>query len=40
MSVLVDKNTSLIVQGVTGRDRLFHAQECRAYATTVAEAKG
>ena len=35
MAVLVDKNTRLIVQGITGREGLFHAQGCRAYGTNV-----
>lgn len=25
MSILIDKSTRLIVQGITGRDGLFHA---------------
>jgi len=32
MSVLVDKNTRLIVQGITGREGTFHAKGCDAYA--------
>jgi succinyl-CoA synthetase alpha subunit len=35
MAVLVDKNTRLIVQGITGREGLFHAQGCRDYGTRV-----
>ena len=35
MAVLVDKNTRLIVQGITGREGLFHAQGCRDYGTNV-----
>jgi succinyl-CoA synthetase alpha subunit len=35
MAVLVDKNTRLIVQGITGREGLFHAQGCRTYGTNV-----
>jgi succinyl-CoA synthetase alpha subunit len=35
MAVLVDKNTRLIVQGITGREGLFHAQGCRDYGTKV-----
>ena len=33
MSILVDKNTRLLVQGITGRDGSFHAMRCREYGT-------
>src|SRR6516164_1295339 len=35
MSVLVDKNTRLIVQGFTGREGTFHTQQAIAYGTEV-----
>jgi len=35
MSVLVDNNTRLIVQGITGREGTFHAQQAIAYGTQV-----
>ncbi len=36
MSVLVDKSTRVVVQGITGREGSFHALRCRDYGTTVA----
>ena len=35
MSVLVDRNTRLIVQGITGKEGTFHTQQAIAYGTTV-----
>ena len=35
MSVLVDNNTRLIVQGITGREGSFHAQQMLDYGTKV-----
>ena len=35
MSILVNKNTKLIVQGITGRDGSFHACKMKAYGTNV-----
>ena len=35
MSILVDKNTKVIVQGLTGRAGQFHAQQCVAYGTQI-----
>jgi len=35
MSVLIDKNTRLMVQGITGREGTFHAKQAAAYGTTV-----
>ncbi|MBN2380206.1 succinate--CoA ligase subunit alpha [candidate division WOR-3 bacterium] len=35
MSIFVDKNTRLLVQGITGRDGLFHAASMRDYGTNV-----
>lgn len=36
MSILVNKDTKLIVQGITGRDGAFHAQKMKAYGTHIA----
>ena len=35
MSVLVDKNTRLLVQGITGSAGAFHTRQCMAYGTNV-----
>jgi succinyl-CoA synthetase alpha subunit len=35
MSVLVDKTTRVVVQGITGTEGSFHAQRCREYGTRV-----
>jgi succinyl-CoA synthetase alpha subunit len=35
MSVLIDKSTRLIVQGLTGREGTFHARQAAEYGTTV-----
>ena len=35
MAVLLDKNTRLIVQGLTGREGTFHAKAAQAYGTKV-----
>ena len=39
MAVLLDKNTRLIVQGLTGREGTFHAKAAAAYGTNVEEGK-
>ncbi len=36
MSILVNKETKLIVQGITGRDGAFHARKMKAYGTDIA----
>jgi succinyl-CoA synthetase alpha subunit len=35
MSILVDKNTRLICQGITGKAGKFHAEQCKAYGTNL-----
>jgi succinyl-CoA synthetase alpha subunit len=35
MAILVDRNTRLIVQGLTGREGTFHAKACAEYGTKV-----
>lgn len=35
MAVLIDRNTRLLVQGITGREGTFHAKQAAAYGTTL-----
>jgi len=35
MSILVDENTRLLVQGITGREGAFHAQQMQDYGTNI-----
>lgn len=35
MSILVNKNTKLLVQGITGRDGSFHTQKMKEYGTNI-----
>ena len=35
MSILVDRNTKLLVQGLTGREGSFHAARCMEYGTNL-----
>ncbi|MCF6178648.1 MAG: succinate--CoA ligase subunit alpha, partial [Geopsychrobacter sp.] len=34
MSILIDKNSKIITQGITGATGLYHAQGCRDYCDT------
>lgn len=35
MSILVDKNSRVVVQGITGKEGTFHALACRDYGTNI-----
>ncbi|MFT5169812.1 MAG: succinyl-CoA synthetase alpha subunit, partial [Candidatus Omnitrophota bacterium] len=35
MSILVNENSKIIVQGITGRDGSFHAEQMLAYGSKV-----
>jgi len=35
LAILIDKNTRLAVQGITGKEGSFHTQQCKAYGTKV-----
>src|SRR5215475_3505398 len=35
MSILVDRTTRVLVQGITGREGAFHAARCKEYGTAV-----
>ncbi len=35
MSILVDKNTRLICQGITGKAGAFHSEQCQSYGTSL-----
>ena len=35
MSILVDRNTRLLVQGITGKEGSYHAARCREYGTNL-----
>jgi succinyl-CoA synthetase alpha subunit len=35
MAILVDKNTRVVVQGLTGREGTFHAKACQEYGTQI-----
>ena len=35
MGILVDENTRVMVQGITGREGSFHARNCIAYGANV-----
>ncbi|MFZ1683005.1 MAG: succinate--CoA ligase subunit alpha, partial [Candidatus Zixiibacteriota bacterium] len=35
MAIFIDKHTKLVVQGITGRDGSFHAEQMKKYGTNV-----
>ena len=35
MSILIDKNSRIVVQGITGRSGLFHTRQCREYGSSI-----
>src|SRR6266581_3021587 len=35
MSILIDKKSRIVVQGITGRSGLFHTQQCREYGSNI-----
>ena len=35
MSILVNKNSRVIVQGFTGKEGTFHAEQCIKYGTNI-----
>ncbi|MSN24529.1 MAG: succinate--CoA ligase subunit alpha [Geobacter sp.] len=35
MSILLNKNSKILVQGITGRSGLFHTQQCREYGANI-----
>src|SRR5437868_14099663 len=35
MAILINKNTRVIVQGLTGREGTFHAKACQEYGTQI-----
>ncbi len=35
MSIYIDQNTRLLVQGITGREGRFHTSQCREYGSNV-----
>ncbi|HEY2705326.1 MAG TPA: succinate--CoA ligase subunit alpha, partial [Candidatus Dormibacteraeota bacterium] len=35
MSILIDRSTRVLVQGITGREGSFHTEQMQAYGTNV-----
>jgi len=35
MAILIDRKSKIIVQGITGKSGLLHAEQCRAYGSNI-----
>ena len=35
MSIFIDRNTRIVVQGITGREGSFHARQCLDYGSAI-----
>ena len=35
MAIIVDKNTKVVVQGITGKEGSFHTKQCLDYGTQI-----
>ena len=35
MAILIDRNSKIIVQGITGKSGILHARQCRDYGSNI-----
>lgn len=35
MTLMIDESTRVLVQGLTGREGMFHAEQCLRYGTQI-----